>query len=650
MFLCILFLPIYGTLISGLLGKYTGYMVSKIISTLCISLSALLSYYYYYQIMILNKVYTLNLFNWFNIDYINVDWSFILDTTSISLLVPVCTISALVHLYAISYMSHDPFQSRFFSTLSLFTAFMIILVLGNNYLVLFVGWEMIGVASYLLISFWHTRVNAVKSGLNALLVNKVGDTTLTIALFILLSTFGSLNFSTIFSTISYINIDILNLCMIFLLIGTAAKSAQFGLHTWLLNSMEGPTPVSSLLHAACLVCAGIYLLLRSSPILDCTPLVQLIILWLGGITTLLAGIIAIVSNDMKKIIALSTMSQLGMMVVAIGLGNYNASIYHLFCHAMFKALLFMSAGSIIHSIITESQDIRTFGGYVHYLPITYICIFIASFSLMAIPGLSGYYSKDIIIEATYTTYTISGYIMYWFTLISATLTTLYSIRLIYLIFFITPNNNKYSYTHIHESSWIMLIPMIILAFLSIFIGYLTQDLYLGFGSPILNSYHIFNIEFTLPMIYKILPLILTLSSILLIFILYEFLYKFILIYNNNLLRDLYIFINTKYMFDQIINNILLDNSLFYAKSIDFDIELGVFRNNGPILFTNLLNSMYLNSKLLYNNFTILPLSITLIIPVILFIFVLYFNFNIFIDILCILSLIIVSSFIPLFIN
>jgi len=239
MFLCILLLPIYGTLISGLLGRYIGYIVSKIIATSCIIISAILSYYYYYQVMILNKIYVINLFNWFNIDFINVDWSFILDSTSISLLVPVCTISGLVHLYAIGYMSHDPYQARFFSFLSLFTAFMIVLVLGNNYLVMFVGWEMIGLASYLLISFWHTRINAAKSGLNAFLVNKIGDTTLTISLFILLNTFGSLNFSTIFSTISYINIDILNLAMLFILIGTAAKSSQFGLHTWLLNSMEG---------------------------------------------------------------------------------------------------------------------------------------------------------------------------------------------------------------------------------------------------------------------------------------------------------------------------------------------------------------------------------------------------------------------------
>jgi len=239
MLLLVLLLPIIGSLTSGLLGRLLGYHSSKYIATLSIMIPCIISWYLYYNVIILNNIYTINLFNWITIDNIEIDWSFTLDELSITLLVAVCTISSLVHMYAISYMSHDPHQQRFFSILSLFTAFMIILVTANNYLVMFVGWEMIGVSSYLLISHWHTRLAAMKSGLSAYLMNKVGDTFMTIGLFLLLLTFGSLNYSTIYSLSVYINTDIITLIMICLLIGAVAKSAQLGLHTWLLNSMEG---------------------------------------------------------------------------------------------------------------------------------------------------------------------------------------------------------------------------------------------------------------------------------------------------------------------------------------------------------------------------------------------------------------------------
>lgn len=588
MVLTLLTLPLIGSLISGLLGRYIGYNSAKYIATFCIFISLLITINLYYNIMVNNIIYSINIGQWINIDNINIQWSFIIDQLSISLLLPITLISTLVHLYATSYMAHDPYQQRFFSILSLFTGFMIVLVTGSNYLILFLGWELIGVASYLLISHWYTVINAIKSGLSSLLVNKVGDTLLTIGLLLMTITFGSLNFSTVFSLSHYINTDIITLIMFCLLIGAVAKSAQLGLHIWLLYSMAGPTPVSALLHAACLVCAGIYLLLRSCYLLEYTPLILLIILWLGAFTTLIAGIIAIVSNDLKKIIALSTMSQLGLMVLAIGLSNYNASIYHLFTHAMFKALLFMSAGSIIHSIATQSQDIRTFGGLTNYIPITYICILIGSLSLMAIPGLSGFYSKDIIIESSYGIYSLSGYIVYWFALISATLTTIYSFRLIYLVFFNIPNNNKYSFYIVNEKDPFLLLPMIILAILSIFIGYWTRDIYLGMGSPFNslfthpNNLSIIETEFNLPIYIKLLPLFLTIFFVCFVLFIYEFNYKLLPSFTNTWFLNYYIYTNTKFMLDNLFNNHLIRIFLYIGYYLNLFLDKGILYLFGPI--------------------------------------------------------------------
>lgn len=600
MILLILLLPIIGSMIAGLLGRYLGYNSSKYIATILTIISAIYSWYVYYEVIVLNNNFNIKLFNWVTIDNIEIDWAFMIDELSVTLLVVVTTVASLVHLYATSYMSHDPHQQRFFSILSLFSGFMIILVTGGNYLVMFVGWEMIGVSSYLLISHWHTRLSAMKSGLSAFLINKVGDTFLTIGLFLLLVTFGSLNYSTINSLSAYINSDIITLISLCLLIGATAKSAQLGLHTWLLNSMEGPTPVSSLLHAACLVCAGIYLLIRSSYLLEYSPTVLLIILWLGGLTTLIAGLIAIVSNDIKKIIALSTMSQLGLMVLAIGLSSYQASIYHLFTHGMFKALLFMSAGSIIHSIVYESQDIRTFGGLINYLPVTYVCLLIASLSLMAIPGLSGFYSKDIIIESAYGVYTLSGFTLYWFAIISATLTTIYSFRVLYLVFFNTPNANRYTYNIIHESDYKMLVPMIILAIFSIFIGYITKDIYLGFGSPFNsifthpNNLSIVDIEMSLPTSYKLLPLFLTIFSVFAVVFIYEFNYSWLPSFTNTIFYNLYLYANSKFMIDQIINNLILRSGLYSGLLLSQFVDKGLLHIYGPTGLYRGLN--YLSNK------------------------------------------------------
>lgn len=363
-----------------------------------------------------------------------------------------------------------------------------------------------------------------------------------------------------------------------------------------------PTPVSSLLHAACLVIAGVYLLIRCSYIVEYSPIVLLLILVLGGISTLISGLIAIVSNDIKKIIALSTMSQVGIMMLAIGISSYNLALFHLICHSFFKALLFMSAGSLIHSIINEYQDIRMFGGFHKFVPLTYTAIFIASLSLMAIPGLTGFYSKDIIIESLYGNYTFTGYIIYWFALGSATLTSLYSVRLVYYIFINTPNSPKYIYMNLHENSFFMYIPMIILTILSIFVGYITKDLYLGLGSEIYNDIFIhpnnliiIDTEFSLGTFFKVLPLMTSIifSSILLI--IYEFYYTFFIDYTKPWFYNIYSLLNQKIYFDQILNNIIFRSSLYNASLLNRYIDKGFLIFLGP-------NGLYTLSLTLSNTF------------------------------------------------
>jgi len=355
-----------------------------------------------------------------------------------------------------------------------------------------------------------------------------------------------------------------------------------------------PTPVSALLHAATMVCSGVFVLVRSSFILEYTPSVLLTILWLGGLTTLVSGLIAVVTNDIKRVIALSTMSQLAMMMLAIGSSAYDLAIYHLYCHAFFKALLFMSAGSIIHSYMSETQDMRKYGGLLEYLPFSYTTMVIASLSLMAIPGLTGYYSKDIIIESLYGTYTVSGYIMYYIATASATLTAIYSLRVLYLTFYNVPRGNKYTYSFVHESNH-MAIPMTILALYSIFLGYARDNVtfHLVMGLPNTNSF--IETEYTLPAIFKLLPLILGLGLSLTLVYIYEFSYKISK-------SSIYTYFNQRIYYDQLLNNLVLRSALKFAGALNTYVDNGLLKvlgNTGisralsylPILL--IINLLYL---------------------------------------------------------
>nr|YP_008475200.1 NADH dehydrogenase subunit 5 [Wickerhamomyces mucosus]AGS44502.1 NADH dehydrogenase subunit 5 [Wickerhamomyces mucosus] len=647
-------LPFFNVIVSGLFGRYIGVNNVKLfnITNLIILLFVLI--YYYLNIISTDNEYRLNILELIDIEYLTIDYSFNLDLLSVTMLIPVIIISLIVNIFAAGYMENDAHNQRFYTYLALFTLFMIILVLGDNYLMLFIGWEYIGIASFLLIGFWYNNIDNIKSSLNALFINKVGDVFLIIALIYLIYVYKSLDYNLIFSIVSYINSDINSIIILCLVIAASAKSAQFGLHNWLIWAMAGPTPVSVLLHAATLVIAGIYLLIRSSNILEYCPNILLFNLWLGAITSLIAGFIAINTNDIKRIIALSTMSQLGIMFISIGLSGYNFTLFHVVCHSIYKALLFICAGTIIHSIANELQDIRKIGGLIIYMPITYICILIASLSLMGLPSLTGYYSKDIIIESSLGIYTISGLIVYWIVILSSLLTNIYILKLIYYSFINIPQLNKYIYNNITELSSFnklsynninnlyFIIPMIILTLGSLFLGYILQDIYLGQGTNISGIFinpinlNLLEIHFSIDIYYKWIPIINIILSITLIIYIYEYNYKFIYIYNNKFLYNFYILFNTRFLFDQILNNLIIRKIFKLSGTLNSLIDKGILSLIGPTGIKSLLNKLSYNiikiNSHLFNHYLIyITYSLLLVIFIILSINN-YININNIIDI------------------
>lgn len=524
MYLALIVLPLLGSIVSGFFGRKVGVSGSQIITCTCVISTTILAILAFIEVGLNNIPVKIYLFRWIDAELLNISWSFNFDALTVSMLIPVLMISSLVHLYSIGYMSHDPHNQRFFSYLSLFTFMMIMLVTGDNYLVMFVGWEGVGVCSYLLVSFWFTRIAANQSSLAAFLTNRVGDCVLTIGMFAILWSFGNIDYNTVFSLTPYYSESIIIFVGICLLIGAMAKSSQVGLHVWLPMAMEGPTPVSALIHAATMVTAGVYLLMRSSPLIEYSSTVLLLCLWVGAITTVFSSLVGLFQQDIKKVIAYSTMSQLGMMVIAIGLSSYNIALFHLINHAFYKGLLFLGAGAVIHAV-ADNQDFRKYGGLISYLPLTYSVILIASLSLVAFPFMTGFYSKDFILESAYGQYQLSSVIIYFIAVIGAMFTTLYSVKVLYLTFLSNPNgpiiNYKY-YGHkaAHEGDIFMSLPLIILAVFSIFFGYLTKDIFIGLGSNFFSDNSIYihpnheimlDTEFAVPVIYKLLPLFFTIT-------------------------------------------------------------------------------------------------------------------------------------------
>ena len=620
MYISILTLPLLCSIVSGLLGRKLGVTGAHIITCTCLILSSILATVAFYEVGICGSPASIYLLNWVDSELMSISWEFLFDQLTVSMFIPVLYISSLIHIFSTNYMAEDPHNQRFFSYLSLFTFFMLLLVSGANYFVMFVGWEGIGVVSYLLINFWFTRLQANKAAILALTMNRVGDMGLSIGLFALFSIFGSIDYATVFSIAPYMNETAITIIGLLLLTGAMAKSAQIPLHSWLPGSMEGPTPVSALIHAATLVTAGLYLLVRSSPLLEYSSTALLIITLVGASTAFFAATCGLVQNDLKRIIAFSTISQLVYMVMAVGLSQYNVALMHVVNHAFFKALLFLGAGAVIHSF-ADQQDVRRLGGLIKFLPFTYTAMLVGSLSLLATPWLTGFYSKDLIIELAYAQYSFSGTFAYILGSLTAGLTAFYSFRLISLVFLTVPNGPKISYLNSHEASLAVIIPLFVLALFSIFFGFVFSDLFVGvgtdfFGNSIFihpNNISIIEAEFSINPIIKLLPAILSLLGALTAIYLYHFNPHFVIeITETSLGRKIYTFLNGKYLFDVVYNNYIIGVGLKLGYTFSKVLDRGVIELVGPYGLANTFTNTGVNiSKLDTGVVTTYSLYITL---------------------------------------
>ncbi len=483
----VIFLPLAGSIL-GYLSKYIGNAFPTLITTLFVFISSVLSILIFYNGILSNDYGNYLIYQWFTSGNFIATWSINIDPLSSIMLVVVSLVSFLVHFYSIGYMRNDPNKPRFMSYLSLFTFSMLILVVSDNFLQLFFGWEGVGLCSYLLIGFWYKKNSANQAAVKAFLVNRIGDFGFAIGIFLIFLFFGTINYSEVFQLVPSFaskqidflgtEVNLITIICLFLFMGAMGKSAQFFLHTWLPDAMEGPTPVSALIHAATMVTAGVFLVVRCSPIFEYSQVALNFVALIGMITAFFAATVALVQNDIKRIIAYSTCSQLGYMFFAAGVGAYHVAIFHLFTHAFFKALLFLGSGSVIHSL-NEEQDIRNMGGLWKKMPYTWISMLIGTLALTGFPFLSGYYSKDAIIEFAYLSGTNIGYMAACVGIITAFITAIYSWRLIFKTFHGKFNNQKLSQSDIHDSETVILIPLACLVVGSIFVGFLFKDLLIG---------------------------------------------------------------------------------------------------------------------------------------------------------------------------
>ncbi len=596
----IIFLPLLAAIISGFFGGIIGNKASQIITSLFVSLSALLSIYIFYNVIINGYADNIIITKWITSGLLDVNWSIKIDQLSSVMLVVVTLVSAIVHVYSIGYMSHDPHQPRFMSYLSLFTFAMLVLVTSDNFLQLFFGWEGVGLCSYFLIGFWFKKPTANAAAIKAFIVNRVGDFGFALGIFLVFYIFGSVNYEEVFNQVALfkdnnlnflgLELNAINLICFLLFIGAMGKSAQIFLHTWLPDAMEGPTPVSALIHAATMVTAGVFLVVRCSPIYEYSPVVLNFITVIGMSTALFAATVALVQNDIKKIIAYSTCSQLGYMFFATGVGAYNVAMFHLFTHAFFKALLFLGAGSVIHSFHDE-QDINKMGGVYKHLPYTYVLMMIGTLALTGFPFLSGFYSKDLIIEFAYLKNNTVGYYACGIGIFTAVLTSIYSWRLMFKTFHGEYNNKSQPISSMHESPMMMLVPLVILAIGSVLVGFFFKDLFMGYGS--FSNFWEGSIFFLEPLttdhppgyILYLTPILVTIS---IPFSFYIFLKNKSFIEGlTNSNKPIYLFLKNKWYFDELYEVLFVKSSKFLGKYFWKKIDGLVIDRFGPDGLSNL---------------------------------------------------------------
>ena len=584
----IIILPLIASIISGFFGKFIGDRNSEIVTSFLVTISAILSALVLYEVIVNQYQENITIATWINSGTLNVNWSMKIDSLSAVMLVVVTLVSSLVHIYSIGYMSHDPHKPRFMAYLSLFTFAMLMLVTSDNFIQLFFGWEGVGLCSYFLIGFWFKKDTANAAAIKAFIVNRVGDFGFALGIFLIFYLFGTVNYTEVFEKIPtiidknlvFLGIEVnpIDLICLLLFIGAMGKSAQIFLHTWLPDAMEGPTPVSALIHAATMVTAGVFLVVRCSPIYEYSELALNVITIVGMSTAFFAATIALVQTDIKKIIAYSTCSQLGYMFFAAGVGAYNVAMFHLFTHAFFKALLFLGSGSVIHAFKDE-QNINNMGGVWKKLPYTYALMIIGTLALTGFPFLSGFYSKDAIIEFAYLRGNTTGYYAAVIGVFTAFITSIYSWRLMFKTFHGEYNNKNIKIEETHESPLIMLIPLILLAGGSIFAGFTFKELFIGHIGT--NNFWQDSIFFLYPLSKEHPPLwFLILTPLLVTLSIPIAYYLFVknknlpeLIANNN--KPLYQFLLNKWYFDELYEKIFIKTSkklgLFLWKF--FDVKL-----------------------------------------------------------------------------
>ncbi len=567
MAVAVVFLPLLAAIIAGFFGRAIGDRGAQLVTCGALLLSAVLSLFLFRDILATEEVRIIPLFSWIVAGGVDVAWSIRLDTLSGVMIVVVSVVSSMVHIYSIGYMAEDPSIPRFMSYLSLFTFFMLSLVTADNFVQLFFGWEGVGLMSYLLVGFWYDRPSANAAAIKAFVVNRVGDFGFSLGIYAVFVIFGSLDFGTVFSaapravgtTMEFLgwHVDSLTLACILLFIGAMGKSAQIPLHTWLPDAMEGPTPVSALIHAATMVTAGVFMVCRLSPLFEYAPTALGVVGIIGGTTAMFAASIGMAQPDIKKVVAYSTCSQLGYMFSAAAVSAYGAAIFHLFTHAFFKGLLFLCCGSVIHAMGGE-QDMRRMGGLWRKTPITYATMWVGALSLSAIPFFSGYYSKDTILDAAWASGTAVGRYAWVLGTVGAFMTAFYISRVMFMTFHGEPRAGEEAMHHAHESPWVMLVPLIVLAIGAAFFGFLGYDFFVGHDRAgfwksailVLPQYDSLDAAEGNPLLVRYLPLIVAVIGIAVAYVFYVVDPR-IPVRLASQYRALYLFLLNKWYFDEL---------------------------------------------------------------------------------------------------
>ncbi len=596
-----IFLPLLGAFIAGFFGRIITDRGSQIVTCLGVLTAAVLSVILFVQIGFggHEAARTVELFTWINSGTFEVSWALRIDTLTAVMLVVVNGVSSMVHVYSVGYMSHDPHRSRFMAYLSLFTFMMLMLVTADNLLQMFFGWEGVGVASYLLINFWYEKKSANDASMKAFLVNRVGDFGFALGIMAVFVIFGTVEFDGIFSqaaakandTFNFLGFQVhaLTCACLLLFVGAMGKSAQLGLHTWLPDAMEGPTPVSALIHAATMVTAGVFMLSRMSPVFEYAPAALEVVTILGALTAFVAATIGLTQFDIKRVIAYSTMSQLGYMFFAIGVGAYPAAIFHLMTHAFFKALLFLGAGSVIHAM-SDEQDMRNMGGIWKLIPATYVMMWIGNLALAGIPFFAGYFSKDMILEVAYAKHSAAGSFAFWMGIAAAFMTAFYSWRLLIMTFHGKPRASEKVMAHVHESPAVMLIPLFVLAVGALFAGYVAYPWFVGhdlhhfWGDSIamLAGEHgtIIDAAHHVPGWVPHAPLVAGVSGIALAYVFYMFVPSLPGTFVG-MFKAIHALVFRKYMFDELYNALFVRPAMKLGFGLWKGVDIGVIDGFGP---------------------------------------------------------------------